>query len=360
MSTAFPTALEIDFWRRLNAARKDPNGYCASLGITGTSYQPAPPLALQLQMMSEAQSHALDEATHPPNGYYNHYAPQPGVPVPQNGIIDPATGIAPWTRLDATGYVRAGASFSETAGAALTSNTLALADLIIDAPASFTQLGHRLALLGQGYVYRDIGIGVLQGTADPWHNHYVQDLAVRWQDVPSISGLAPAGTLIQAFNVGSYFSMSAWECGAYTLDIAVGQWLVIGGQWQQFITVTSDNATLDWPNGKLALPALDLIGWCYAYYLHRSADANGRTYWQSLINQGQDANHIQAGFLSSAEYMAANDFVPSLYANLLFRNGDQPGLAYWRGQLAAGMSAFDVAMGFLTSAERLAIIANWS
>src|SRR5262249_51046755 len=53
----------------------------------------------------------------------------------------------------------------------------------------------------------------------------------------------------------------------------------------------------------------------YIKYLGRNSDAGGRAYWVNLLKTGSTLESIQAGFISSAEFLASNnsDYVQGLY-----------------------------------------------
>jgi hypothetical protein len=93
----------------------------------------------------------------------------------------------------------------------------------------------------------------------------------------------------------------------------------------------------------------------YLSFLHRDAEANGRTYWVSQFAAGADEAAVVRGFLTSAEYMQlhAGDapFVEALYQDVLGRTAEAGGEAYWLGQLAAGASRSDIVQGFVQSTE---------
>jgi hypothetical protein len=90
----------------------------------------------------------------------------------------------------------------------------------------------------------------------------------------------------------------------------------------------------------------------YIKYLGRQSDAGGRQYWVNLIKGGMTLEAVQAGFISSPEFISSNnsDYVQGLYRTFLGRTGTATELAYWYGQLpSVGLSG--VALGFATSPE---------
>jgi hypothetical protein len=103
------------------------------------------------------------------------------------------------------------------------------------------------------------------------------------------------------------------------------------------------------------------IAKAYQTYLHRPADPAGINYWIARMHQDVTDEKLEANFLSSPEYIAANGgvngvagqgWVAGMYRDLLDRVADPGGLSYWTGQIASGVSPFAIAMGFAASPER--------
>jgi hypothetical protein len=96
----------------------------------------------------------------------------------------------------------------------------------------------------------------------------------------------------------------------------------------------------------------------YQKYLGRTPDANGLAYWVYNMELGLSDEQLEAGFISSREFIAdhgdtAQGWVTGLYQVLLNRQPDQPGLQYWVTQLSTyHASPYAVAYGFAASAER--------
>lgn len=103
---------------------------------------------------------------------------------------------------------------------------------------------------------------------------------------------------------------------------------------------------------------VDLI---YANVLNRTADAGGRSYWISQLQQGMSRGEVMVGFAESAEYVSRTQTVPAgdsvdakvtrLYRAFFLRNPDAEGLAYWSGQVRAGVPLASVAGAFAGSTE---------
>src|SRR5262249_57803766 len=68
----------------------------------------------------------------------------------------------------------------------------------------------------------------------------------------------------------------------------------------------------------------------YATYLHRAADASGRTFWVNALVGGMSEADVAAGFLASAEYRQAHAsptaYLFGLYADVLGPAPDPHGL----------------------------------
>jgi Domain of unknown function (DUF4214) len=73
----------------------------------------------------------------------------------------------------------------------------------------------------------------------------------------------------------------------------------------------------------------------YLEYLGRTADAAGQTYWVNQIQAGMTLEQVQAGFLSSQEFISNDnsDYIQALFLTVLGRTGSADDLAYWEGQL---------------------------
>ncbi len=95
----------------------------------------------------------------------------------------------------------------------------------------------------------------------------------------------------------------------------------------------------------------------YHAFLHRDAEAAGRTYWISQFAAGMDEATVIQGFLTSDEYaqMHAGDtaFVEALYSSVLNRAAEASGEQFWLGQLAGGATRAQIIQGFLQSTESL-------
>jgi hypothetical protein len=90
----------------------------------------------------------------------------------------------------------------------------------------------------------------------------------------------------------------------------------------------------------------------YLRFLGRNSDAGGRAFWVSKLQQGASLESVEAGFLTSPEYLSHIDteFVQSLYINLLGRTGSAAELAGWDSQVQA-LGLAGIANDFLTSQE---------
>jgi hypothetical protein len=102
----------------------------------------------------------------------------------------------------------------------------------------------------------------------------------------------------------------------------------------------------------------NIIVAAYNKFLGRAPEPSGLAYWLNLMqNQGLSDEHLEAGFIGSAEYInnhggAGAGWVKGMYLNLLGRAPAQAEVQYWLNQLAAGMLTTDIAYGFAASQER--------
>ena len=90
----------------------------------------------------------------------------------------------------------------------------------------------------------------------------------------------------------------------------------------------------------------------YIRFLGRNSDAGGRAAWINQLQQGASLESVEAGFLTSPEYLGHidTDFVQSLYINLLGRTGSAAELAGWNNNIQT-LGLVGIANGFLSSAE---------
>jgi Domain of unknown function (DUF4214) len=97
----------------------------------------------------------------------------------------------------------------------------------------------------------------------------------------------------------------------------------------------------------------NIVAGFYLKYLGRAADAGGEAYWVGLIQGGATLESIQAGFISSAEFIAGNnsDYVQGLYRTFFNRTGSAAELAYWYTQLQQPNGLSIVSNGFAVSNE---------
>jgi hypothetical protein len=107
----------------------------------------------------------------------------------------------------------------------------------------------------------------------------------------------------------------------------------------------------------------DFVTAAYQKYLLRSPDAFGLAGWVSAMQNGLSDEQLEAGFVSSPEYINDNGgmadlttWVKSLYKNLLGRNSpSQAEVNGWLSALNNGVTVGQVAFGFTASLEREAI-----
>ena len=95
-----------------------------------------------------------------------------------------------------------------------------------------------------------------------------------------------------------------------------------------------------------------LIDGYYIQYLGRQADANGEAYFVNLLQNGETLDQVQAGFISSQEFISSNnsDYIQGLYRTFFNRTGSSTELGYWYAQLPT-LGLAGVAQQFAGSAE---------
>ena len=99
----------------------------------------------------------------------------------------------------------------------------------------------------------------------------------------------------------------------------------------------------------------------YATLLGRAPDIGGFNAWVGQLQNGVSPEAVEAGFVSSAEYILdhgnnAAQWLTGLYNDLLGRAPDAGGFNNWLNALAGGMSPSQVAQLFATSTERESIL----
>jgi hypothetical protein len=90
----------------------------------------------------------------------------------------------------------------------------------------------------------------------------------------------------------------------------------------------------------------------YLRFLGRQSDSAGRAAWINLLQHGASLESVEAGFITSPEYLSHidTDFVQSLYINLLGRTGSAAELALWNNSIQT-LGLAGIASAFLTSQE---------
>ncbi|HEV3344262.1 MAG TPA: DUF4214 domain-containing protein [Pirellulales bacterium] len=95
----------------------------------------------------------------------------------------------------------------------------------------------------------------------------------------------------------------------------------------------------------------------YLNFLGRPADDAGLNFWIGRMQNGLTDEHLEAGFIGSAEFYqhaGGTDklWVDAMYMDLLGRQPDSGGETFWVQQLGMGAKRADVAFGFAASVER--------
>jgi hypothetical protein len=91
----------------------------------------------------------------------------------------------------------------------------------------------------------------------------------------------------------------------------------------------------------------------YNQFLNRSAESAGQAFWVNQLQQGVSLEAVQAGFLSSREFLAANggDYVEQLFGTFMGRIGSQAELSYWYARLQQPNGTAVTAQSFANSTE---------
>jgi hypothetical protein len=101
----------------------------------------------------------------------------------------------------------------------------------------------------------------------------------------------------------------------------------------------------------------DFITHAYQKYLGRTPDVTGLASWVQAMQNGLSDEHLEAGLIGSAEYIANHGgpgagWVIGMYQDLLGRTPSQAEVNAWVNALEHGVSTQQVAYGFAASAER--------
>ncbi|WP_448131353.1 DUF4214 domain-containing protein [Stutzerimonas chloritidismutans] len=124
---------------------------------------------------------------------------------------------------------------------------------------------------------------------------------------------------------------------------------------------------LAFTDGTLALDVEGVAGQAYRLYqaaFARTPDAEGLSFWISVMDAGESLHGVAEHFLASAEFASRygasssdEQLVGLLYQNVLGRAGDAEGAAFWQSQLGSGANdRAEVLVGFSESAENVALV----
>jgi hypothetical protein len=102
---------------------------------------------------------------------------------------------------------------------------------------------------------------------------------------------------------------------------------------------------------------IGVITAAYQRYLGRLPDDTGLQSWLTQMRHGLTDEHLEAGFIGSAEYIqshggAGAGWVLGMYQDLLGRTPAQAEVDHWLQVLGSGVSTVEVAYGFAASGER--------
>ncbi len=282
---AAPTAYEQYMLELVNAARRDPAAYAASLGINLNEGLPAgtlssemrQPLAFNPALIQAAANHSqwmLDQ------GQFSHYGPG---------------GISPGQRMTAAGYQFSGNStWGENIAYRGTSGTLdpgsytrvAQEALFVDAGVSGR--GHRINLLNDNFM--EVGIGIRTGryngfnalmatqdfarTASPaiFTGVVYSDGVVSDQFYTPGEGLGGITVTAVRDGGGQTYTTTTWGSGGFSLPLPKGRYsfLVEGpglssSQFMPVVLMGTKNRKFDFVNGRIRqAPEIALSGAGYA------------------------------------------------------------------------------------------------
>ncbi|MBR6381510.1 MAG: DUF4214 domain-containing protein [Lachnospiraceae bacterium] len=136
------------------------------------------------------------------------------------------------------------------------------------------------------------------------------------------------------------------------------------------------------PRGEIALTAADnetsdlnlyvdrakveaYVTRLYTQILHRSAEADGVTFWSDAIEAHQVTAYEVAtlGFFKAPEYLNADksidEFLTDCYHALMDREPDASGIAFWKENMSKGMTREQVVQGFGNSPEFTGILQSY-
>ena len=112
--------------------------------------------------------------------------------------------------------------------------------------------------------------------------------------------------------------------------------------------------------------AVDTVTAAYEHLLGRAPDTVGLSEWTIALQQGMSDERMEAGFVSSPEYLAnhggvGRPWLVGLYQDILGRTASGAELNSWIAALASGASTGDVAYDFTASVERegLTVASNY-
>lgn len=109
--------------------------------------------------------------------------------------------------------------------------------------------------------------------------------------------------------------------------------------------------------GPVQSPAEGSITRLYQAFFNRDPDGPGQAYWVARLAAGTPLEGTADAFVTSAEFVNAygtlsdSAFVTQVYQNVLGRSADPDGRIYWEGRLAGGLTRGAMMTGFSESPE---------
>lgn len=155
--------------------------------------------------------------------------------------------------------------------------------------------------------------------------------------------------------------------GGFQLTQSGSSVLVTGGGAQDLLTSVERLHFSDGTAVAFDVAAGAVGGEVYRLYqaaFNRTPDASGLGYWINVVDKGAGLADISAGFLVSAEFVAAygaalsnSQLINQLYSNVLHRAGEAAGIDYWNHVLdTGGATRAQVLAFFAESPENIATV----
>jgi uncharacterized delta-60 repeat protein len=226
---------------------------------------------------------------------------------------------------------------------------------VIDAPITASGL-KIVATQGSSFT----GPVAVLSDANPGANAGDFTATIFWGDGQS------SAAAVNASGIGNFIVAGAHTYtaeGRYTVQVTV---IDVGGSQATTTSLAHVARTGPKPGGlPIAAAALThsaehyslFVTNAYQLYLGRAPDLQGLAGWVSAMQNGLTDERLEAGFISSMEYIQRNGglgagWIRAMYQNLLNRTPSDSEVSAWAAALDNGVIASDVAYLFATSPER--------